>query len=95
MLLEHNLPLTLQILKSFLRNTEIYPLLFYTFCDFFLGTEFLQHLQNVERQSGQPTQPTREIDKHIVSGMYTFTLISELLIKYIVIMSNKLPEKVD
>lgn len=94
MLLSDNLPLILVILKNFVRHLDIYPHLFYMFFDSFSGTDILAQLGNYDRQANvnqNPQQPANEK----FTGLYTFSLYSRLFIKHILVMFNKLPEKLD
>lgn len=93
MMLNDNLPIILTILKNFVRNVDIYPQLFYVFFDCFCGTDFLQQVINYERQAATGAQATPQSEKF--TGLYMLSLLSKLFIKYLMVMFNKLPEKLD
>lgn len=94
MLFNENLPLILSILKNFVRNVDIYPQLFYVFFDCFCGTDFLQQVINYDtRQNPAANQPGGQTEKF--TGLYTLSLLSKLFIKHLMVMFNKLPEKLD
>jgi hypothetical protein len=93
MMLSDNLPIILTILKNFVRNVDIYPQLFYVFFDCFCGTDFLQQVINFERQTAAGTQQQPQSEKF--TGLFMLSLLSKLFIKYLMVMFNKLPEKLD
>jgi hypothetical protein len=95
MLLSENLPLILVILKNFVRHLDIYPHLFYMFFDSFSGTDILAQLGNYEGRQGNPQQNPQGQNNERFIGLYTFSLYSRLFIKHILVMFNKLPEKID
>lgn len=95
MLLSENLPLILVILKNFVRHLDIYPHLFYMFFDSFSGTDILAQLGNYEGRQANPQQNPQGQNNERFIGLYTFSLYSRLFIKHILVMFNKLPEKLD
>lgn len=92
-LFEECLPLFFLTLKKLYRSVDIYPQLYYIFFDCFVGTDFQQQASTPERPpAGQPAQPERPMQNN---GLYMLNLLSELFIRYIMIMVSKLPEKLD
>jgi hypothetical protein len=94
MLLSDNLPRILIILKNFVRHLDIYPHLFYMFFDSFSGTDILAQLGQYDRQAPNLQNAQPNLTEKF-TGLYSFSLYSRLFIKHILVMFNKLPEKLD
>jgi hypothetical protein len=101
MLYEDSLPIIFLTLKKLYRCVDIYPHLYHLFFDCFAGTDFQQQPAQHERptagqgasQGAQPN-PSGQ-DRQNQNGLYMINLLSELFIRYIMIMFSKLPEKLD
>lgn len=88
MMIEENLQYIFISMKNLIRSTDQFPTIFHVFFDCFTGTT----LSPLNDKSAQLPAPGQEGDQ---KGLYAFCFMSELILKYSIVMFNEFPEKLD